>query len=271
MEIHAWMNYVLNLYEHVFWYTCFMFEYNYKYDQYHVGVTFISFLLHSLLQSFMTQLCSIRTCQNGIRMQWQLCLAVSVPPFPLLCFLNNRYMYDHSSFIWLQFSWLPQKGFSIKHSKSEWSFKKCGSSHFCKGDAANQTACARGPMPLTKDPLHALNAHPARVPTLLVTKIAKIVTTIHTNRNSMLQNAFQCKKGSTNRVQQPKLNARWVKQEAVAMQRAKIVKTMLTNRNPMLQNAFQCKKGFTNQAQRPKSNAQPVKQETVATRRAKSV
>ena len=80
------------------------------------------------------------------------------------------------------------------------------------------------PTPPTKDPLRALNAHPARMPTLLVPHLAKVVTVIPTNRNSMLQNAFQCKKGSTNRVQQPKLNARWVKQEAVAMLRVTIVK-----------------------------------------------
>jgi hypothetical protein len=67
-----------------------------------------------------------------------------------------------------------------------------------------------------------LNAHPERMPTLLVPKLVKIVTVIPTNRNPMLRNVFQCKKGTTNRVQQPKSNARRVNQEAVATQRAKI-------------------------------------------------
>ena len=53
-----------------------------------------------------------------------------------------------------------------------------------------------------------LNAHPECMPTLLVPKFVKIVTVIPTNPNPMLRNAFQCKEGSTNRVQQPKSNAR---------------------------------------------------------------
>ena len=60
------------------------------------------------------------------------------------------------------------------------------------------------PTPPTKDPLHALNAHPERMPTLLVLYLAKIVNVIPTNPNPMLRNAFQCKKGSTNRVPQHK-------------------------------------------------------------------
>ena len=76
--------------------------------------------------------------------------------------------------------------------------------------------------PLTKDLLHALNAHPARMPTLLAPHLAKIVTTIPTNRHPMRRNAFQCKQDITNRARPPKSNARRVKQEAVAAQRAKI-------------------------------------------------
>ena len=49
-----------------------------------------------------------------------------------------------------------------------------------------------------------LNAHPERMPILLVPQLAKSVKTMHTNPNPMLRNAFQCKKGITNRVQQPK-------------------------------------------------------------------
>ena len=78
--------------------------------------------------------------------------------------------------------------------------------------------------PPNQDPLRALNAHPERMPILLVPKPAKIVILIPTNRNPMLRNAFQCKKGSTNRAQQPKLNARRVKLELVATQRVKTVK-----------------------------------------------
>ena len=60
------------------------------------------------------------------------------------------------------------------------------------------------PTPPTKEPLHALNAHPECMPTLLKPKLVKFVTVIPTNPNPMLRNAFQCKKGSTNPVQQPK-------------------------------------------------------------------
>ena len=56
----------------------------------------------------------------------------------------------------------------------------------------------------TKDPLPALNARPEPMPILLVPYLAKTVTTILTNPSPMLRNAFQCKKGSTNRDQQPK-------------------------------------------------------------------
>ena len=77
--------------------------------------------------------------------------------------------------------------------------------------------------PPKQGPLPALNAHPERMPILLVPKFAKIVPTIPTNRNPTLQDAFQCKKGSTNRVQQPKSNAQRVKQDLVATQHAKIV------------------------------------------------
>ena len=79
------------------------------------------------------------------------------------------------------------------------------------------------PTPPTKDPLHALNAHPERMPTLLVPKLVKIVTVIPTNPNPMLRNAFQCKKDSTNPVQQPKSNARRVKLELVVTKVVMIV------------------------------------------------
>jgi hypothetical protein len=46
------------------------------------------------------------------------------------------------------------------------------------------------PTPSKKGPPHALNAHPERMPILLVPLIAKIVTLIPTNRNPMLRNAF---------------------------------------------------------------------------------
>jgi hypothetical protein len=75
-----------------------------------------------------------------------------------------------------------------------------------------------------KDPLHALNARPEHMPTLLVPYLVKIVTTMHTNQNPMRRNAFQCKKDSTNWVQQPKLNARRVKLEMVVTKRVNIVK-----------------------------------------------
>ena len=61
-----------------------------------------------------------------------------------------------------------------------------------------------GRMQPVQNRLRALNAHPARMPTLLVPQLAKIVTVVPTNWNPMLRNAFQCKHGSTNRVQQPK-------------------------------------------------------------------
>ena len=55
-----------------------------------------------------------------------------------------------------------------------------------------------------QDPLHALNAHPERMPTLLGPTPVKSVTLIPTNPHPMLRNAFQCKKGSTNPAQQLK-------------------------------------------------------------------
>ena len=80
------------------------------------------------------------------------------------------------------------------------------------------------PTPPKKDPLRALNVHPGRMPILLVPKFARSVTMMHTNRNLMLRNVFQCKKVSTNRVQQPKSNAQRVKQDVVATLRVTIVK-----------------------------------------------
>ena len=77
--------------------------------------------------------------------------------------------------------------------------------------------------PPNQDPLRALNAHPERMPILLVPKPVNIVILIPTNRNPMQQIAFPCKKGSTNRAQQPKSNARRAKLEVGATQRATIV------------------------------------------------
>jgi hypothetical protein len=45
-----------------------------------------------------------------------------------------------------------------------------------------------------------LNVHRALLQHCLVPQLAKIVTMVPTNPNPMLRNAFQCKKGSTNRV-----------------------------------------------------------------------
>ena len=67
-----------------------------------------------------------------------------------------------------------------------------------------------------------LNAHPESMPTLLLPHLAKIVAVIPTNRNPMLQNAFQCKKVSTNRVQQPKSFVQQVNQDMVATPHATI-------------------------------------------------
>ena len=47
--------------------------------------------------------------------------------------------------------------------------------------------------------------------------------TMNTNQNPMQRSAFQCKKGTTGPVLQPKLNARRVKRAVVAMLHAKIV------------------------------------------------
>jgi len=80
------------------------------------------------------------------------------------------------------------------------------------------------PTPPTQEPLLALNAHPARTLGLLAPYLAKSVTTMHTNTSPMLRNAFQCKQGSTNRVQRSKSNARPVNRELAATQRVMIVK-----------------------------------------------
>jgi hypothetical protein len=55
---------------------------------------------------------------------------------------------------------------------------------------------------------------------LLVIRVA----TMNTNRNPMLRSAYLCKKGTTGPVQQPKSNARRVKQDVVATLHVKIVK-----------------------------------------------
>jgi hypothetical protein len=77
------------------------------------------------------------------------------------------------------------------------------------------------PTPPTKDPLHALNAHPVPTPTRLAPSRVKTVTRVPTNRNPILRNAFQCKKDTTGPVQQPKSNAQRVKQETVVIQLVK--------------------------------------------------
>ena len=75
--------------------------------------------------------------------------------------------------------------------------------------------------PPTKGPFCALNAHPGRMPILSVPYLAKIVTTMHTNQNPMLRDAFQCKKVSTNLVQPPKLFVQRVNPVPVTTQCAK--------------------------------------------------
>jgi hypothetical protein len=60
------------------------------------------------------------------------------------------------------------------------------------------------PMLQEKGQFYVLNAHPERMPTLSVPKLAKIVKTMHTNQNPMLRYAFQSTKGFTGPVQQPK-------------------------------------------------------------------
>ena len=48
-----------------------------------------------------------------------------------------------------------------------------------------------GRMQPVQNQFHVLNVHPARTRPLLVPRLAKIVTTIPTNRNPMLRYAFQ--------------------------------------------------------------------------------
>ena len=76
------------------------------------------------------------------------------------------------------------------------------------------------------------------MPILMVPRHVRIVTTIPTNRHLMRRNAFQCKQGITNPVRQPKLNARRVKQEAVAMLRVTIVKLGRINIFPAIPRAL---------------------------------
>jgi hypothetical protein len=77
------------------------------------------------------------------------------------------------------------------------------------------------PTPPKQDPLHALNAPLERMPTLSVPYLVMIAVPMHTNRDSMLRHAFQSKKGTTSRDQQPKSNAQLGKQEVGATQRAR--------------------------------------------------
>ena len=69
-------------------------------------VLFFLSLSHPLLQCFLPHLCSIRTCQNGIRARLQLWNLVSAI-FLIFCRHAFRYCvfkYDNSSFVWSQFS-----------------------------------------------------------------------------------------------------------------------------------------------------------------------
>ena len=79
-----------------------------------------------------------------------------------------------------------------------------------------------GRMQPVQNQFRVLNAHQARMRLFLVPKLAKIVTVIPTNLNPMLRNAFECKKVSTNPVQQPKLFVQRVNRVLVVTQRAKI-------------------------------------------------
>ena len=83
-----------------------------------------------------------------------------------------------------------------------------------------------------KDLFHASPARLACMPTLLVPSLAKIVTTMLTNPNPMLRNAFQSKKGSTNRVPQPKLSVQRVNQGVAATQRVKIARQERSKARP---------------------------------------
>ena len=76
----------------------------------------------------------------------------------------------------------------------------------------------RDSTPPNQDPLPALNVLPERMPTPMVPHLAKIVAMTHTNRTPMLRNAFQCKKGTTNRVPQHKWFVQPVKQAVVVVQ-----------------------------------------------------
>jgi hypothetical protein len=80
-----------------------------------------------------------------------------------------------------------------------------------------------GRMQPVQNQSRVLNVHLERMRPLLALRLAKIVTTMHTNPNPMLRYAFQCKKGSTNRAQQPKSNARRVKLELVVTKVVMIV------------------------------------------------
>ena len=93
---------------------------------------------------------------------------------------------------------------------------------FAKGKPPIKPLAYQDLTPPKQAPLPALNAHLERMPILMVPRRAKNAATMPTNRDPMRQNAFQCKKGSTNLAQQLKSNARPVKQEAVAKKSAKI-------------------------------------------------
>jgi hypothetical protein len=71
---------------------------------------------------------------------------------------------------------------------------------------------------------HVLNVHRAHLQLHMELLLAQIVVTIHTNLNPMRRNAFRSKKGTTNQVQQQKLNAQQVKPVLVVTKHAMIVK-----------------------------------------------
>ena len=94
------------------------------------------------------------------------------------------------------------------------------------------------PTPPKQDPLHALNAHLERMPTRWAPLIVKTAVMVPTNRVPMLRSVFQCEKGITNRVQQPKLNVRRVKQEVVAEPCVKIVQKDFFKEEQVKQNVI---------------------------------
>ena len=75
-----------------------------------------------------------------------------------------------------------------------------------------------GRTPKKQGRYHASNVHRVRMQLLVVPQNATSATTMNTNPTRMLPNAFQFKKGITDRVRQLKFNAQQVKQEVAATQ-----------------------------------------------------